>query len=47
MRDKFIHHYFDVDLSIVYDTCVSNIPDFAFNIKAILLVEENKKDISI
>ncbi len=47
MRDKLIHHYFDVDLSVVYDTCVSDIPELAFNIKAILLLEENKKDKSI
>ena len=42
MRDKLIHHYFDVDIQVVFDTCVVDIPDLAFNIKAILLLEENK-----
>ena len=47
MRDKLIHHYFDVDLPAVYNTCVADIPELDFDIKAILLLEENKSDNSI
>lgn len=47
MWDKIIHHYFDVDFEVVYETCKSDIPELDVNIKAILLLEENKKDNSI
>ncbi len=40
MRDKLIHHYFDVDDQIVYNTCKFDIPELLINIKTILAVEE-------
>ena len=44
MRDRLIHHYFDVDIQVVFDTCILDIPNLAFDVKTILLLEENKED---
>ena len=47
MRDRLIHHYFDVDFQVLYDTCIIDIPELAFTIKAIILLEdgdENEKN---
>ena len=47
MRDRLIHHYFDVDIQVVYDTCILDIPRLAVDIKMIILLEEGKRIIQI
>ncbi len=40
MRDKLIHHYFDVDLELTYDVVKNDLPKLKKEIKKIL--EENQ-----
>lgn len=35
MRDKLIHHYFGVNLDVVWDTVVNVLPEFRERIAAI------------
>jgi len=35
MRDKLIHHYFDVDLDVVWVTVPLEIPELIYEIEAI------------
>ena len=35
MRDKLIHHYFGVNLDVVWDTVVNVLPEFHERIRAI------------
>ncbi|MDL5503430.1 MAG: DUF86 domain-containing protein, partial [Candidatus Methanoperedens sp.] len=36
MRDKLIHHYFGVDLEVVWDTVEKDLPDLKKKVKKIL-----------
>ncbi|KQC11532.1 MAG: antitoxin [Candidatus Cloacimonas sp. SDB] len=36
MRDIISHQYFDIDAEIVYDVCVSKIPDLSITIEKII-----------
>jgi len=42
MRDKLIHHYFDVDLDVVWDTVTREIPELIPEIEAIVQELEKK-----
>lgn len=42
-RDKIIHHYFGVDLEIVWEIVTINLPELKKQIKDILAVEKTKK----
>ncbi len=37
MRDIISHHYFDVDVEIIYEVCQNKIPEFKRAIEQILL----------
>ena len=41
MRDKLIHHYFGVDLDIVWDTIKKDLPELERQIKEILKEESS------
>ncbi len=43
MLYRLIYHYFDVDIQVLYEICISDIPELVFDIKAILLLEENSE----
>jgi len=36
MRHRLIHGYFDIELSIIWDTATRNIPDLIPHLRAIL-----------
>ena len=42
-RDKIIHHYFGIDLDIIWDIIKHDLPDLKKEIKKILEELENKK----
>ena len=44
MRDKLVHHYFGVDLDIVWDTIEQKIPELKNRIEVILKESEKTKD---
>ena len=44
MRDKLVHHYFGVDLDIVWDTIEQKIPELKNQIEVILKESEKTKD---
>src|SRR3989338_4693026 len=43
MRDKLVHHYFGVDLDIVWDTIEQKIPELKNQIEVILKESEKTK----
>ncbi len=43
MRDKLIHDYFNVDLEMVWQTAIEDVPNLMLNIKNIIAILEKEE----